>query len=380
MAYGDIGSVIDTLEWNTADISFPVIAHVAGNVYVIACRVADTTGWLYTVEIDGAGNIGAAVIDSAQFEAVVANGVDLIHIGDTIFAMLTRVSYTNLKLITISIAADGTIGAVIDTETIGAPNSDYASICSVSGNIFAIAYSEAGTGDGFVSTVNIDGDGNIGPVIDSLEFDATAGDYCVIVNVSETVCAIAYAQSGSTKLVCTVSIDGAGNIGGAVIDSITVTTLSTWTPVGFCRAQNDAFIVVFQDTDHDGWAASITIDPAGNIGAAVVDTLEYEPVEMHAPHVVGFGLGYCAVVHGGSLNHGYIKTFKVEENGDIGDAVIDSAEFEGTYCGTPHILGTTGDIYAIVYRGTDSDGFIKTIGIDTPPVERVQHLIIMGVG
>ena len=46
----------------------------------------------------------------------------------------------------------------------------------------------------------------------------------------------------------------------------------------------------------------------------------------------------------------------------------------------PDIIHINASVYAVVYRGADVDGWIKTIGVETVVVGGAQHLMIMGVG
>ena len=75
MAYGDIGTVIDSLEFAAEDISHPKIVHVSGDIFAIAYVAADGTGKICTVDIDAAGSIPATIVASAVFEATTANGI-----------------------------------------------------------------------------------------------------------------------------------------------------------------------------------------------------------------------------------------------------------------------------------------------------------------
>ncbi|GAJ16267.1 unnamed protein product, partial [marine sediment metagenome] len=140
MAIGDIGEVIDSLEFDPVAGYYSDIIHVAGNIYAIAYTDSDDHGWLKTVSIAGNGSIGA-VIDSLEFDPVWGYLPVIIHIA---------------------------------------------------GNVYAIAY-EGGPGyNGWLKTVSIAGNGSIGAVIDSLEFDPAVGSYPDIIHIAGGVYAIAY--------------------------------------------------------------------------------------------------------------------------------------------------------------------------------------------
>ncbi len=55
---------------------------------------------------------------------------------------------------------------------------------------------------------------------------------------------------------------------------------------------------------------------------------------------------------------------RIGTNGNIVNTVDDSLEFDTSTGCEPSIIHVDGVIYAIAYRGPDSDGFVKTIEID----------------
>lgn len=73
MAIGTIGSVIDTLEFDTGNALYPKIISVTGDVYAVAYEGVDSDVWITTFAIDSVGDIGA-VLDST--EVSVSNAVE----------------------------------------------------------------------------------------------------------------------------------------------------------------------------------------------------------------------------------------------------------------------------------------------------------------
>src|SRR4030042_2059194 len=70
-------SVIDTLEFDTADGYAPAIIPVSGNVYAIAYRGTSADGFLKTVEIATNGQITNSVIDTLEFDTADGNTPDI---------------------------------------------------------------------------------------------------------------------------------------------------------------------------------------------------------------------------------------------------------------------------------------------------------------
>ena len=84
---GDIGSIIDTLEFDGAIGKTPDIVHIAGNVYVIAYEGSSYDGSLATVEIVANGQITNSVIDTMVFDASKGKTPDIIHISGNVYAI-----------------------------------------------------------------------------------------------------------------------------------------------------------------------------------------------------------------------------------------------------------------------------------------------------
>lgn len=381
MANGDIGAVIDDLRFAAEDILTPQIVHVHGDIYAVACEVADNDGWIYTVKVDSLGAIPAAVEASAEFEAETAHGIFFMHITGNIFAVVTRIDWTELRLRTVSISNDGKTITNIATRAVGAANSNFFSMCLATGTIYAVAYSVAGTAHGIVKTFSIDDEGAISAELDDFEFDTTAGDYSWILNLSDGKCAIAYASATATKKVTTISIAGNGTIADIAGGPVTITSTSVWTDLGFCRTVDNAFAVAWQDSNEDGWITSILIDSDGVMTDPGKADLEYDGVVAYDPYIIAIGLGLCAMVYRGTGQDGYICTFKIDAGGNISEPTTHNLEFDTGQGEMPHAVHCIGNIYVIAYTGADADGWVCSLNIETPPVGgAIQYLPMMGIG
>ncbi|GAH61719.1 unnamed protein product, partial [marine sediment metagenome] len=113
MAEGDINVVIDTLEFESTDITELDMIHVSGDIYAIVYQGPDDDGWIKTVSIDVDGDIGASVIDSLEFDGVRCFVPRIIHIYGSVFAIAYSGPDYDGFVITLSISAAGDIGAAI---------------------------------------------------------------------------------------------------------------------------------------------------------------------------------------------------------------------------------------------------------------------------
>jgi hypothetical protein len=308
---GDISDTpIGTLEFDTANGYEPCIIHVSGNVYVIAYRGSGSDGFLKTVSIDAGGQIGNSAIDTLEYDT--SNGYE-------------------------------------------------PSIIHISGNVYAIVYRGSGS-DGFLKTVSIDAGGQIGSsAIDTLEYDTSSGYEPSIIHVSGNVYAIAYRGSGSDGFLKTISIDDSGQIGSSVIDTLEYDTSNGYEP-SIINVSGDIYAIAYRGTADNGYLKTVSIDPGGNIGNSTIDTYTFDSYG-HEPRLISVSDDMFAIAYRGPGNRGYLKTISIASGGDIAGSVTDAMPFDASSGYEPVIINTSGDIYAIAYRGPSRDGFVKTVAI-----------------
>lgn len=239
-----------------------------------------------------------------------------------------------------------------------------ADVIAISGNIYAIAYSGSGD-DGFLSTFEVSADGQItDTVIDTLEFDDSKGKTPSIVLVSGNVYAVAYAGNGDAGFVKTVEISSSGQITNSVIDTLEFDSDSGKEPV-IISVSGNVYAVVYEGNDGDGYLKTISITTAGQIANSVIDTLEFDTSQGESPSITPVSGDIYAIAYSGSGSDGFVKTVDISAAGDISDAVIDTLEFDTTLGKNPEIIKVSGNVYAVAYAGNGDDGFVTTIEIST---------------
>jgi hypothetical protein len=104
----------------------------------------------------------------------------------------------------------------------------------------------------------------------------------------------------------------------------------------------------------------------GDIANTVIDSLQYDTAS-YIPSLIKISDTVCAIAYCGPNNRGYLKTVSITSDGYIGNNVIDTLNFEtfNNSCYEPSIVNVSGSIYAIVYRGINNRGYLKTISITT---------------
>jgi hypothetical protein len=161
----------------------------------------------------------------------------------------------------------------------------------------------------------------------------------------------------------TVSITADGDIGYGEIDTINF-DYPCYEPV-ITNIYNDIFGIVYRGNGNDGFIKTVGIAAGGDIGNSVIDTREFADNNCYELRITHVAEDVYAVVYRGQGNDGYLKTVSIAADGDIGDALIDSFEFETSNCYEPNIINVSGGIFAIAYRGPSNDGFVKTVEISS---------------
>jgi hypothetical protein len=197
---GDItDSYIDSLEFEKSNGHEPDIIHISGDIYAIAYRGNKRDGYLKTVEIASDGEITNTVVDTFEFNLYECNFPVISHIAGDVYAIVydgdsaIHDVWGGGILTTVEIAADGTItNSIIDEAVFDNKAGDCPDIIYIGDNVYAIAYAGPNS-DGWLKTMTIATDGTItDDAIDSLEFDNEVGYYPDIIHIDGDVLAIAY--------------------------------------------------------------------------------------------------------------------------------------------------------------------------------------------
>lgn len=379
MATGDIGSVIDTLEFDATWADMPSVCHVSGDVYAIAYRGPDIDGWICTFQVSSVGVLPAAIIDSWEFDPSYGHYPEIIKIYETVYAIVYTDSAVQGILFTFSIANDGTITkSRIATGQFSAGNCNPEHLLKIADNIFAVVFTD-GSAHGWVQTLEIANDGTIDDYdLSKLEFDPALGREGFLCHISGDVYAIAYRGPGDDGWLCTLSISSAGTVSGSVIDTLEFDTGVCVEP-SMVNARDNFFAIAYSGPGADGWLKIVTIADNGAITDPPVDSYEFDPVLGTNPWLYSMGEGYIALTYirsGGTL---WAYTFLVDAAGSVNATVLDSAQISIQICTFSILLNLSGDYCLVVYAGPDYDGSISTFTIEMPVVPSAAPHLMMGI-
>jgi hypothetical protein len=343
----------------------PQIIPISTDVFAIVCRDSSTAGQLYTLTILPDGTFGAQNIDSLKFYSKNCYEPDILVVSDNIYAIAFRGSNDDGFISTVSINSAGQIGnSVIDTLEFDTSSGYEPHLIKVGDSVFTVAYRGSGE-DGFLKTININSSGQIAnSVIDTLEFDTTNGHEPDIEAISGEYYVIAYRGASGDGFLKTVQISAQGQIANSAIDSLEFDTQDCYEP-DVLATGNNCFVVAYRGQSSDGFIKTVRIENSGMIANSITDSLEFDSSNGYRPNILHISGEAYAVVYRGSGSDGYVSTLAIDANGLISNSLIDTLTFDNTNGFEPSIIHVDGNIYAIAYRSAHQRGYVRSIDIST---------------
>lgn len=357
---------VETYEFEgSTNIDDPDMVYVngSGNIYAIAYEdTGDSHGWLKTVDIDSSGNIGS-VIDTFEFDGSRGEEPSIIHVSGDIYAIVYRGPDADGFVMTVDIDSSGNIGSEQDDYEFLTSDIFNPDIVHVSGDVYAVAYRSDQQGDdGYMKTFTIDSSGNIGATVDTIEFGPGNCRELDMIRITNDIVAVVYEGPGSDGWVTTVDIDAVGNI-GSVQDTYEFQNTDTDEP-SIVHVSGDVYAVAYRrDSDDDGYIKTIEIDSNGDI-SDYLESFEFDNSNCYTPGITKMFGDYYAVAYRGPGSDGYLKTIEISEDGNI-RGVIETIEFQTGNTLVPDIINVSSGTYAVAYvHESDDDGYLTTINID----------------
>lgn len=257
----------------------------------------------------------------------------------------------------------GDIGSVHDTLEFDGASGEVPGVCHIAGDVYAVAYRQD-PASCVLATFSINAAGDISnAVLDSWVFDdQNALDPFIILSSPNRV-AIAYNCNTANRLIVTIAVADNGAITKSIIDHV------TFSPAGGTYASilltHTGMLAAFRNTaDHNCPVSSVTVTSGGILGDSFLDALVIDAISNSRHrmfHVYGN-------VFGGTIrdNSGYgqVQTFSIAPTGAISNTPISTLLFDGAVCYYPCAVKATGNYFAILYRGPGNSGFLKIAEIN----------------
>jgi hypothetical protein len=377
-------SVSDTLQFDSTSAYEPSIISASGSYYVIAYRGPDNEGNLATVSIGTDGSISNLVIDSYIFDSSACYEPDIILISSGIFAVAYRGSHNIGYLKTVQISGNGLITKkVIDSMQFDRDQGLSPRIIRVSGNYYIIAYIGQ-TNKGYIATAYIASNGAMNDsAIDSYRFINSNISKPYIINVSGNYYAIAYTDHGNPGSLCTVAISTSGIITKSIKDTYTFDTTAGFEPE-IIRVAGTNYAIAYRGPGNKGYIKTVIISNSGTITHSVTDEYIFDSTAGYEPDIIPIVNTSFAIAYRGSTYKGYLSTVTISNMGIITDSLTDLFMFEASAGYTPNIIPAGGKTFAVAYRGPGNKGYLKTIQIANDPDDTGDvpdtYLITSGAG
>jgi len=355
------GYYYDKFVYDGYDSWNPSITHINGDVYAVSYRGRDGRGTVVTIDMDSNGVIYKDIIDKFYYDINSCYETKIIHLTGNYYIAVYRGLDNDGYLIILEIAADGQItDMVINSYEFDTLDCYRPIISHFNGDIFIIAYTN--NNEGYLRTVNITSTPSISGVHVSRYtiFDFIDPD---ITNVFNNVYAIVCQDLDADGYLRTVQISNTGVISDKVFDVLEFDAING-RDNKIINVIGNIFAIAYRGLDDDGYLKTVEILNDGDIkNDAVIDTLEFDTSNCYEPDIVPIAGNIFAIAYRGPSNHGFVKTVEILNTGQITDTLKDTLEFESIYCYETEIVHISGNIYAIVYRGPDDDGYVTTVAI-----------------
>lgn len=380
MAYGEIGTVIDTFAFHPAPTNFIDVLHVAGDVWLFAYQSGNENTQLRTVEIKPDGQITEPVLDVYNIRPGVGQNPKLIRVRGNIYAVADKTALNLPTVTTFEVLTDGTIiKTIIDDWNWVSVSAARHTWMKASLLIQAVGYM-GGSNHGFLQSIEIAPDGTITKsVIDQVKFNDVYAFVFDSTQVSGSRHVMAYRGTGNQINVMTYSVSPLGVISDPYIQNVVLTAGSS-DAACIRKAYADIFAISHVREGSHAWLSTVRISPGGAITTPNLDDLNVYATPCGIPAVLSIGQGIVLYALRGPDGDGWIHSYQVDpQTGAITDTPISTYEFDPSNCDLPVLFHISGDVYAIAYQGVSAWAYLKTLTASTPPVSPHNELTA-GIG
>ncbi|MCX6662563.1 MAG: Ig-like domain-containing protein, partial [Euryarchaeota archaeon] len=339
-----ISPVLDQFEYDQQEGRGPDIIHLGTSEYYLVAVAGDTgtdsDGFLRTFKAwNSNGTIKKTELDRWEYDDTDGADPSIVHIIDDIYAIAYRdITADRAKVFTARVwDENGTIQkSMIDMLPLSNDGSRV-HIIKISGDFYAVTYTEAGVGtgaasnDGFIETIQISNNGLISDtVLSTAEYDTADAYNPRLMMIDDNTILICY-QGTSTD--------------------------------GFIRTYNISSLGIFINTTSDIW--------------------EFDPSDGYYPNVVNVGTNRYAIAYR-STGRMYIRTIYIADTGMITKSFTDSLIFNHfttgtyTYIRTTKIIETNNQYLIIFTSSPNSQLMACTVNIsqdgiiDDDPIDKTR--------
>ncbi|GAH65902.1 unnamed protein product, partial [marine sediment metagenome] len=182
-----------------------------------------------------------------------------------------------------------------------------------------------------------------------------------IIHISGNVYAIAYRGPDDDGWLKTVTISDDGLTLALTGSSLEFDPENGDDP-DIIHISGNVYAIAYRGPDYDGWLKTVTISDDGATLALTGSSLEFDPENGDDPDIIHIAGNVYAIAYRGPDTDGWLKTVSIADDGTIG-TVIGTLEFDPEWGIAPDIIYISGNVYAIAYNGPVNDGWLKTVSI-----------------
>jgi hypothetical protein len=130
------------------------------------------------------------------------------------------------------------------------------------------------------------------------------------------------------------------------------------------KVADTIYAIASRGPSNKGDLRTVTIADNGTITHSCISSLQFDSSTCYTPEIIHISGTTYAIVYRGSNNRGYLKTMNIADNGIISQTIIDTLMFDYSAGYEPSIVQVSGNVYAIAYRGFYNRGYLKTVTIE----------------
>jgi len=190
--------IVDTLQFESIACLEPFLAEIHPGIWAVAYRGPDGDGFIKTLSISGAGIIGATVLDTLEFDTADVQYPTIAKAHGDYFAIGYTDSAGDGKLAIVEIGSGGAItDPAVDTYIFEAGLANRVSTYSIGQGYIGVAYSNF-AGQGVLKTFLVDGAGSLNSTtIDTLVFVGSACNHQHVIHHIGDVWAVTHQGPGT---------------------------------------------------------------------------------------------------------------------------------------------------------------------------------------
>lgn len=380
MAIGDIGALLNTHTFDAVQGIDPSLIQILADLHCLAYEGDGDDGWSRSIKITALGIISEDASNTLEFNTDKGTRCHSCLRPPNIDCIAYRDVNNDGQLEAVIVASDGSISQHANhrSKFADATIMDF-DIIHISGNVVAVVY-RSGINTCRISTWNILDTGEVAAAYIQ-DFFIKAAEVLTprIAHVGGTVYVVTYQLGTGEGNARSLNITNAGVISFTAYGEVQIEP-SSLGDASLVKLKTGIFVTAHRGGGDDGWASVFEASGAGELSVPTNNIYEFDATNGEHPYAVRVSDDVFAVVYLGPGSDGFLKTIKCEVASAATWSTVGTHEFHDADITFPTITHRGGNTYIIAYGNTGGVGVMKTYGIESPIVGRAHHEMIMKIG